>query len=123
MQGKVAYIRPKAIRPFPGTYASRSYMHQVALYCYKLYSLEIVKKAITLKRCTSCRYTKTTTRRQPLKRIKKLQYWDGIYHMKYITFFMQSKISVVSIKGPFGRASLEVILTRSDYVAESDSLG
>jgi hypothetical protein len=71
MQGKVAYIRPKAVRPFPGTYASRSYMHQVALYCYKLYSLEIVKKAITLKRCTSCRYTKTTTRRQPLKRIKK----------------------------------------------------
>jgi hypothetical protein len=36
---------------------------------------------------------------------------------------MQSEISVVTIKGPLGRASLEVIMTRSDYVAESDSLG
>jgi hypothetical protein len=31
MQGKVAYIRLKVVRSFPGPYASRSYVHQAAL--------------------------------------------------------------------------------------------
>jgi hypothetical protein len=32
MQGKAAYIRPKVVGPFPKFCASRSYMHQAALY-------------------------------------------------------------------------------------------
>jgi hypothetical protein len=31
MQGKVVYIRPKVDRPFPGPYASGSYVHWAAL--------------------------------------------------------------------------------------------
>jgi hypothetical protein len=32
MQGKVAYIRPKVVGPFPGSYASWSYVHRAALF-------------------------------------------------------------------------------------------
>jgi hypothetical protein len=32
MQGNVAYIRPKVVRPFLGPYASGSYMHRVVLF-------------------------------------------------------------------------------------------
>jgi hypothetical protein len=32
MQGKAAYIRPKVVRPFPGHYASGSYVHLAALF-------------------------------------------------------------------------------------------
>jgi hypothetical protein len=31
MQGKVAYIRPKVVGPFPGPCASESYVHWAAL--------------------------------------------------------------------------------------------
>jgi hypothetical protein len=32
MQGKAAYIRPKAVGPFPGPYASGSYVHRAAFF-------------------------------------------------------------------------------------------
>jgi hypothetical protein len=39
MQGKSAYIKPKVVRPFPGPYASRSYVHRAALFSYLVKSI------------------------------------------------------------------------------------
>jgi hypothetical protein len=32
MQGKATYVRPKVVGPFPGPYASGSYVHRAALF-------------------------------------------------------------------------------------------
>jgi hypothetical protein len=45
MQGNAAHIRPKMARPFPGPYASRSYVHRAALLLdsknYWIWSMEV----------------------------------------------------------------------------------